>query len=63
RSAAREYPENHSWAGFSALVLEALPKLNMSLVVKERNDEFNQNMARDGQLSHNVVELDAEIQA
>ncbi|KAK0304038.1 hypothetical protein LTR29_009353 [Friedmanniomyces endolithicus] len=28
---------------------------------EERINGFNQNMARDGQLSHNVVELDAEI--
>ena len=28
---------------------------------EERINGFNQNMARDGQLSHNVAELDAEI--
>ncbi|KAK5707072.1 hypothetical protein LTR17_021029 [Elasticomyces elasticus] len=33
------------------------------LTPEERIDGFNQNMARDGQLSHNVVELDADINA
>ncbi|KAK5680702.1 hypothetical protein LTR17_027541 [Elasticomyces elasticus] len=33
------------------------------LTPEERIDGFNQNMARDGQLSHNVVELDADIKA
>ncbi|KAK3621005.1 hypothetical protein LTR56_023048 [Elasticomyces elasticus] len=33
------------------------------LTPEERIDRFNQNMARDGQLSHNVIELDADIKA